>query len=335
MKRHIPWDLLITHLKNEANSEKEQFVAEWRAVAGNEEFYKEICSLWDVIKKDSSSYNPDTDFYWSKIEARMEVMEKKKKIFSFPLRKIRISIAAASILFIIAITLSYFFTRNYFIQDVGLQTYKAINGKSQIILPDGSEVWLNIGSTIAYETSFINNRRVMLEGEALFEVCKDSKNPFIVSASDLRVMVHGTRFNVQAYPDDEEIRVALSEGRVEVSAFGHGLMMSPGDVVTFDRKTNMLSKISGDVAFESFWAGNSHTFDAKSLRFICKYLERWYNISIELDPSIADSQVYTFTMTNESLETILQIMSRINPVQYSFEEDKRVVIKNFSPNKNN
>ena len=335
MKRHIPWDLLIVHFKNETNSEEEQSVEEWRAAADNEELYKEICSLWDVIIKESSSYNPDTNLYWSVMEARMEAMEKRKKVFSVSLNKIRTSVAAASILLIIAISSSYFFTKNYFFQEIGLQTYKSINGKSQIILPDGSEVWLNIGSTIAYETSFVNNRRVMLEGEALFEVRKDEKNPFIVSASDLQAMVHGTRFNVQAYPDSEEIRVALSEGRVEVSAFEHGLMMFPGEVVTFDRKTNILSKIRGDVAFESFWAGNSHTFDAKPLSFICKHLERWYNIDIELDPAIADSQVYTFTITNESLETILQIMSRINPIRYSFEEDKRVVIKNVSPyNKN-
>ncbi|MDH6342589.1 transmembrane sensor [Parabacteroides sp. PFB2-12] len=331
MERHIPWDLLIAHLKKEADEEAEEALLIWRTQADNHILYNEIASLWEEIIKESAAYNPDTDYYWKQLEMRMEAMEKKRRTLSIPLRNIRIAMAAASVLLLVAISSSYFITKKYFQPAVSLQTYKALNGKSQMILPDGSVVWLNVGSTLTYETAFLKNRRIDLEGQALFEVERDEKHPFVVSTGDVTVEVLGTRFHVEAYPTDEEIRVALLEGRVEVSAFEQAFVMDPGEVVAFDRHSRSLSKIEGDVVFESFWADDSYTFDAKPLSYICRYLERWFNIDIELDPAIADSQVYTFTITDEPLETILQIMSRINPIQYSFEDDKRVFIKNVSP----
>ncbi|MDL2304547.1 FecR domain-containing protein [Bacteroides sp. OttesenSCG-928-D19] len=333
MDKHIPWDSLISHLKKEAIPQKEQEVAAWRTEMKNESLYHEIVSLWNDIIKDAASYHPDTEYYWKQMEARMEGMGKRKKTLSIPLRKIRIAIMAASVLLLIAVFSSYFLTKVHFQPELRAQTYKALNGKSQMTLPDGSIVWLNIGSTLTYETTFLRNRRITLDGEALFEIRKDSKHPFVVSVDDVQVKVHGTRFNVEAYPSNDEIRVALLNGEVAVSAFEQELAMHPGEVVTFNRNTLRLSKIEGDVLFESFWAGNSYTFEAKSLSYICQYLERWYNIHIDLDATIADSQIYTFTITDEPLETILQIMSRINPIEYSFEEDKRVVIKNVSSSK--
>lgn len=331
MDRNIPWDLIISHLKKETRAEEEQAVATWRATDENESLYIEIQALWEEIIKDSADYNPDTNYYWKQMEARMNAMDQKKEILSIPLRKIRVAIAAASIFLLFSVSTSYFVTKHYFQPDVSAQTYKALNGKSHILLPDGSEVWLNIGSVLTYETSFLKDRKVVLEGEALFEARKDMKHPFIVSADDVQVKVHGTRFSVEAYRAKESIRVALINGEVSVLANEQEMMMSPGDIVSFDRKKLLLSRIDGDVVFETFWADDTCTFDAKSLSYICRYLERWYNIRIDLDPTIADTHVYTFTISDEPLETILQIMSRINPIHYSFEEDKRVMIRNVSP----
>ncbi|MDL2323299.1 DUF4974 domain-containing protein [Bacteroidales bacterium OttesenSCG-928-A17] len=326
MEKNIPWDLLISHLKQETDPNKERELSEWRSLDDNDSLYNEIYSLWNNIKKESSAYNPDTSYYWEEMKTRMDTMGKKRKTLSIPLQKLRISIVAASILLFISVSSSHFFTKTYFQPKISTQTHKALNGKSQLVLPDGTEVWLNVGSTLSYKTTFLKDRQVTLDGEALFNVYNDTRHPFVVSAEDVQIKVLGTRFNVEAYPANDIIRVALSSGKVNISACEQSLLMNPGDVVTFDKNTFLLSKIKGDVVFESFWAAHSYAFEAKPLRHICKYLERWYNITIELDPIIADSQIYTFTVNDEPLETILQIMSRINPIQYSFEEDKRVII---------
>lgn len=85
--------------------------------------------------------------------------------------------------------------------------------------------------------------------------------------------------------------------------------------------------------YESFWASESVQFEAKSLRYITRYLEKWYNVKIEVDPTIPDSQAYTFTIKDESLEVILRIMSRINPIAYTFDEDDHVQIMHVEPSK--
>ncbi|MCD7938287.1 MAG: DUF4974 domain-containing protein [Tannerellaceae bacterium] len=329
MKKQIPWDLLISHLKKDTTEQEEQTLTEWRSSGENESVYQEIVSLWDSILTGSASYHPDTSYYWEQMRARMEA-GKTKKTFTLPAHTVRIAAAAVIILFL-SVFSSYFITKRYYQPSESVQTYSALNGKSQMRLPDGTTVWLNIGSTLTYKTTFLKDRQVLLDGEALFDVQKDPRHPFVVAAGEVKIHVLGTQFNVEAYAKKESIRVALLNGKISVYALEQMLNMEPGEIVTFDKKTFQLTKAQNDVHFEAFWANNSYTFNAQPLSNICKYLERWYNIRIDLDPAIADSQAYTFTITNEPLETILQIMSRINPIQYSFEEDNRVIITNVSP----
>jgi ferric-dicitrate binding protein FerR (iron transport regulator) len=330
MKRHIPWDLLISHLKKETSPQEEQDLNMWRATDDNESLYEELVTSWNEIVRDSSTYHPDTEYYWQQLEGRMKSSE--KKTFSVPVRKLYVAVAAASVFLLLMVLSSYLVTRNYFRPETSVQTYKALSGKSQMILPDGSVAWLNVGSTLSYETSFLQDRQVVLDGEALFDVRHEADHPFVVSAGDVRIKVYGTRFDVEAYPAHEHVKVSLLEGRVAVSAYDQELMLNPGDIASFNKRDCMLSGVKGDIVFESFWADHSYVFNAKPLSHICRYLERWYHVDIELDPTLVD-QVYTFTVRNEPLETILQIMSRINPIEYSFEENKRVVIRNVLPDK--
>jgi ferric-dicitrate binding protein FerR (iron transport regulator) len=332
MKKHIPWDLLIFHLKHENNAGEEALLAQWRNTGENEAFYRDIVALWEEIRNESAAYNPDKEYYWKQIEIRINEKEKEKaKYIAVPLRKIRMAVAVASVLFILSITATYRFGKIHFQPATSVQTCKAVNGKSQIILPDGSLVWLNIGSVLTYETSFLRNREVKLTGEALFDVHKDCEHPFTVQANDVRVNVLGTRFNVQAYAVDTDIRVALLKGKVSLSAGEQALTLNPGEIASFNRETRLLSSAKDDVSFESCWASNGCSFEAKPLGYICRYLERWYNVDIRLDPAIAESQVYTFSITDEPLETVLRIMSCINPIRYSFDDERMVTIENVKP----
>jgi len=325
--KNIPWDLLISHLKEETTQEQEEALINWREKDSNNDLYNEIKELWQEIIRNAAFYSPDTEHYWKLLETRMEQIEKKKRVkLSFSLNKFRIAIAAASVLLIVAVSLSFLIGKNTS-RDISTQTYKALSGKSEMLLPDGSTVWLNKGSILTFETSFLKNRMIKLSGEALFDVKKDVDNPFIVSTDGVKVKVEGTRFNVQAYPAENDIRVALLEGKVSVFSNNDIFYMAPGEIASYSKASQQLILENGDVGFEAFWADRSCYFDKKTLSYICKYLERWYNIEIDLDSTIADSQVYTFTITDEPLEIILQIMSGINPIRYSFDDEKRVSIK--------
>lgn len=318
----IPWDLIISHLKRETNKKEEDAFNKWQSTTGNNILYEELESLWNEIQKEVGEYNPDVTYYWKRMEARMEI---KKINVRYLYKKYRIAIVAASLFLFLSASTAFYIGRISGKPEVSSQIYTALNGKSQMILPDGTIVWLNIGSTLTYQTSFTDKRDVWLEGEALFEVKKDKDIPFTVRMDDLNVKVYGTRFNVKAYPKNQDLRIALLEGKISLQIGEKETYMKPGELASYNKKTNILKLSTADVNFESCWADKSCSFEAKPLKYICKYLERWYNINIELDPAIINT-CYTFTIKDEPLETILQIMSRINPIQYSFEEDKHVII---------
>ena len=310
MNKHIPWQLIISRLKDEQDERGEKLFEEWLQGEGNAHLYQELEGLWREIREEASSYTPDTAFYWQQLESRMSQENKAPKVVS--IWKFRMAVAAASILLIISLTFSFLYTGGDRAVYSNKLSYSALSGKSRIVLPDSSVVWLNSGSTLEYAADFMENREVALNGEALFDVTKDNRHPFVVLASEVKVKVHGTCFNVNSYPKEENIRVTLFRGSVSLEA---------------------LNITSADMFYESFWASESVRFEAKSLRYITRYLEKWYNVKIEVDPTIPDSQAYTFTIKDESLEVILRIMSRINPIAYTFDEDDHVQIMHVEPSK--
>ncbi|MDR1331232.1 MAG: FecR domain-containing protein [Tannerella sp.] len=327
MERHIPWELLISHLNHETNADEEAVLTQWRRTDANELMYRDIASLWDEIRHEASAYEPDRDYYWKKLEARLNAMERQKEArLTVPLRRLRAAVAVAATLLVIVVAGAYLLGTTRTKRETGVQTCRAVSGKTQLVLPDGSLVWLNLGSTLTYETPFTHRREVTLGGEALFEVRKDGSHPFTVRADDVSITVLGTRFNVHAYAEEADIRVALLDGAVHVEADGKARDMAPGDVVAFDRETHLLTVMESDADVESCWANSACSFEAKTLGYICRRLERWYNVDIRLDASIAEAQTYTFTVTDEPLETVLQIMSRINPLRYSFDGERTVTI---------
>lgn len=332
MNKNIPWQLIISHLKQETDEKEEHDFQEWLSVSENARLFHELDSLWKDIREEASSYAPDTGYYWKQLESRMNKKPDARKMIS--LRKFRIAVAAASVFLIISITFSVLYGTGHLgrYPDNHL-SYSALVGKSKLLLPDSSVVWLNSGSTLEYTANFLKNREVSLDGEALFDIKKDDNHPFIVNASEMKVMVHGTRFDVKSYPCEENISVTLFRGSVSIAAGGQETYLHPGEIALLNKRDKTLNVSSADVSFESFWANESIRFEAKPLRYITRYLERWYNVKIEVDPAIPDSLAYTFTVKDESLEVILRIMSRINPITYTFDEDNHVKITHVGPPK--
>lgn len=339
MRKDIPWQFILSHLKDEIDEKDEKLFREWLQVEGNAALFGELESLWMEIREEASSYTPDADYYWRRLESRMRQedqargIKRKETAKVVPLWKYRMAMAAASVLLIIALSFSFLYTAGDRAGHSNRLSYAALSGKSRIVLPDSSVVWLNSGSTVAYAADFLANREVDLDGEALFDVTKDDQHPFVVSTSEMKVKVHGTRFNVSSYLKEENIRVTLFHGSVSLEADGKESYLRPGEIAALNKRDKSLNITSADLFFESFWASESVRFEAKSLRYITRYLEKWYNVKIEIDPSIPDSQAYTFTIKDESLEVILRIMSRINPIAYTFDENDHVKINHVEPSK--
>lgn len=200
--------------------------------------------------------------------------------------------------------------------------------KSSITLSDGTKVTLNAGSTLTYPTAFTSgSREVSICGEAFFEVAHDDKHPFIVKAEDINVKVLGTKFNVKAYEDEDNIEVTLKEGKVGVGLNMEKLIpIMPGQQIKYSKADKSFSKRKVSLNNYTAWVCGKFYFTARPLEKIAKQLERNFNVHIEILGD--DLKKATFTgdfVHGENLEQILRVMTINRPIKYTIEGDQVMI----------
>ena len=322
-----PWDLLIDALKGTLDDAARDEFDRWRTDADNRLFFDNLTRVWNQIQRHAATYQPDRDELWQQLQRRIGTYEVPHRTIAkrrwAPLLR-----TAAAVAVTVAATLFIARPDVFHSQPSAEQEFHAFEGKSQARLSDGSTVWLQNGSTLTYDTRFGDaSREVKLRGEGFFDVAKDPKRPFTVDIEGLRVRVHGTKFNVRTAHNSDIVSVSLVEGSVALdTGKGPQRLLRPGEIAYFNPSTRKLAVERGNVALESCWAAGKLTFERQSLGEICRYMSRWYDTEIHISPSLAHNYAYTFTITNEPLEEILRIMSRINPIVYTFSENDSVSI---------
>lgn len=188
---------------------------------------------------------------------------------------------------------------------------------SEILLPDGTKVFLNAGSRLAYPDNFTDEtREVMLLGEAYFEVKHDSKHPFVVQVNDIRIKDLGTRFNVSAYSSDGQIETVLAEGKVSIKQNNSGLFtqateLIPGQMASFDRKTSQITIKQVNVEDYILWTRGMMKFETVDLSRIIKKLERYYNIRFKFDdPMLGTLKISGKLELKEDREEVMERIAR-------------------------
>ncbi len=325
MKQNIPWGLIIACLKHEESDGQKQELELWTALPENRALYERLSGLWLDIQKETETYTPDKDYYWKKLQARIADKKAKNPKPSFFFMRYA---AAAAIFLAVMISGAAYLTmkeaQNMAAQEV---QFTNLNGKSQALLADGSKVWLHNNTSLNYRRlSREGYREVSMNGEAFFEVAHDAEHPFVVQMDGVKLTVYGTKFNIRNMAHSDKVQISLIEGSVGLETSRESRKMLPGETALFDRKTHNLLIKNGDVGFDSFWAQRQIIFSQKTLGYICRYLSRWYNVEIDLEPALAGKYLYTFTLRNEPLEEIMRLIARINPVGYQFDEDNRLQI---------
>jgi transmembrane sensor len=198
--------------------------------------------------------------------------------------------------------------------------------KMTIVFPDGTFVKLNSESTISYPEEFSKEcREVTLVGEAYFDVAHYDDWPFIVKSEDTETMVLGTEFNVTAYPEEENLIIALVSGSVHVRTQGEqSVMLEPMQMATVKNKEQDLMVSDFDLLQVTGWKDNMIVFKKATFLEIQNTLERWYGVKIFYDDIPRFEGGYTGDFTDESLETIL---NGISSNKFDFEiEGKKVYI---------
>lgn len=215
--------------------------------------------------------------------------------------------------------------RNY---DRDMTITVAKGQKADLLLPDGSRVWINSGSTLKYGSRFNKKERmVQLEGEAYFEVAENKDAPFTVHSDEFSVKALGTAFDIKAYPDDDLYSVVLVQGRIEAGDENNKLLLTANQKIIYNRTNKNIQKTDVyDGRIYAGWINNQLSFESETFEEIASTLERNYNVSITFETESLKDIRYSGTLNNNSLESILQILSLTSPLSYRLE-DSHIYIK--------
>ena len=192
-------------------------------------------------------------------------------------------------------------------------------GMYQLVLSDGSKVWLNAMSSLRYPVSFgAGERRVEVNGEAYFEISKDAARPFIVQKNDLSIAVLGTGFNVNTYDDEEQPKITLAEGSVKVEKLKQSVILEPGQqVIVFRDSFQRVNQVNLQQVVA--WKHDRFSFYNIDTKAMMRELSRWYDIEVIYQGTPPDvrfsgeiSRSVTLTQLLDAFSSIMHIERKGN-----------------------
>ena len=208
--------------------------------------------------------------------------------------------------------------------------------KSQLILEDGTKVWLNAGSRMAFPTRFTGNKReVFIEGEAYLEVSHNKDKPFFVNTGEIAIKVLGTKFDISAYKTDNVTEIVLLEGKVaisEQSALGFlkgETILNPNQKASFENESHLLTvKNETDVEFAIAWTEGWFKFSQQSMNNVLNKLQRYYSIQFVYDNDFRTSDLITGKLDlKDSVESVMVALSDVANIRFRIDGDKIYVDK--------
>jgi len=323
--------LLIRFLTQKCTAEELREIEQWiGANPENANWLFEMEGIWSLKneiyfseeKEIREAYNR---FIAQKTEARIYPRISQKKILSW------FGYVAAILIIAFLGTNLYKLQKEAEIVAQSMNVIEVPKGqRSAITLTDGTKVWLNAESRLVYPASFTpNNRIVTLQGEGFFEVAHNEESPFIVRTDLIHVTVLGTKFNVEAYPE-EAVFVTLAEGKVEVSSFENDerIMLEPNDQAIYSPETGMNLKRNIDTDILKTWTIGELSYVNKTLAYIVNDLQRRFNVKIiildkELEDECFNSRVYG----TATIKKVLDFLKETRRLDYRKNEDQFEIFK--------
>jgi ferric-dicitrate binding protein FerR (iron transport regulator) len=184
----------------------------------------------------------------------------------------------------------------------------ARGNKYQLLLGDGTKVWLNSASSLKYPVAFTGrDRKVEFTGEGFFEVAKDKTKPFSVVTSRQEIRVLGTHFNVSSYKDEETVQTTLLEGSVSVKDKSTAVVLKPGSQALSDG-SGLQVKTDVDTEKVISWKEGWFDFDGMDLKMILRQVSRWYDVDVVYKGSISDERFGGRIKRDVPLSRVLQLL---------------------------
>jgi ferric-dicitrate binding protein FerR (iron transport regulator) len=180
----------------------------------------------------------------------------------------------------------------------------------EIVLSDGTRVWLNAASSITYPSVFTGSeRKVAVTGEAYFEVATDERHPFVVSVGSARIAVLGTHFDVMAYPDEKSVKTTLLEGAVKVISASSEVMVVPGQQAVLSPDSGRISLKKVDAAQSVAWVAGKLSLDNLGIEAIMRQVSRWYDVDVRFEGPVPQERFWGVINRNVNLSSVLNVMN--------------------------
>lgn len=311
--------LFEKYIKGNCTEEEYKKVVQFIKDQGSDpDIEKLLLTTWKQSANSTLGIKPDP-LLLNSIHHKIALKEQSQ---SHVVRLYRGLLSAAAILILGLVIGTVFYVQRYAPGITTKNISTPYGGKTQFVLPDGSLVWLNSGSTFTYPDRFDGERIVELNGEAYFEV-KKQKEPFKVRTEYGEVEVLGTEFNVKAYPD-ETFCTTLEQGSVVfTNNQGKKAKLEPRMQVVLDSENFELRWV--DTELFTSWRDGKLIFKDEPLQKIAIQLERWYNVKIDLKDEQIKQLRFSGNIEMESFSEVLELIKVTTPIEYSFDRDTRVL----------
>lgn len=211
------------------------------------------------------------------------------------------------------------------------QLLTGLGEEYQLVLSDGTKVWLNAETKLKYPVQFASGvHEVELDGEAYFEVVKNPDIPFVVKTPQMDIKVMGTSFNVTAYQEDETVKTTLVEGKVMVftgDKRSYAKILKPNDQAIYDKSSKQLTVREVDAAMYGSWTRGYFAFEEESLEEIMNTLSRWYKIEVVFKDKEAGEGRFSGKLPRfENCVVLLEMIEKTTNVNCKVEGNNDVVI---------
>lgn len=348
-------NIIIKVLKDEASPLDKQKLIAWLAEdEANMQVFKQSESVWNAfeILKMGKEYNSERafDLFREKVSNRLK-SSRRNGLY----KKIDVLIRIAAV-FVILIGIGYLFIlpkEKSILSDQSLVEIISPRGsKTQVLLPDGTKIWINSGSKIQYSNNFNQStREVFLEGEGYFEVKKNPEKPFIVATSDIRIKALGTTFNIKAYPEDKTIETTLIEGNLDVVSGTSGkstklASLKPNQKVTYYKEKETIheqqksegkiesgkdraSALASDKVVSNekvnpsqitSWKNDAIYFENEKFMDLAIKLERRFGVSLHFVDEDLKQVCFTGKFPDIIIEQVFQALQFASPFYYEFKD---------------
>ena len=336
------YTLVASELSGSLTADERQRLEEWEASdPRNAETHAHLVRIWNATPNVDELAAYDKEKAYEKFIERVAEAEANADNHATEasdtdearptiLRRMMRLMRYAAVLAMIACGCSYLFYRlgQHEIETAFAQiVVEAPEGStSKVTLPDGTAVWLNAGSRIAYSQGFgVRDRRLSLTGEGYFEVFKNKNMPFNVQSGSINVRVLGTKFDFRDYPDDRAAMVSLDEGHVALTI---NKKPQEGEHDLLPNQRAVLDKRSGNLTVEDYtantarlWTDGTIMLNGRRLTEIAADLERAYAAHIEIaNSAIGGTRFFgVFHRRDQSLEQILNVLAGTGRIRYTIK----------------